>query len=101
MHETMLREATITSDKCLYKESLHEYLQEALGLPDYYGRNLSALADCLSETAEPMLVTFAINEQDLPAGMQAYVLRLAQVVAREALANENVSLIIEHPQKSN
>ena len=90
----MARQATITSDKCLYKEMLHEYLQEALGLPDYYGRNLSALADCLAEACEPCAITFAIDEDELPAGMQAYLFRMAQVCAREALANKNVKLTI-------
>ena len=91
----MVREAYITSDKCLYKEMLHEYLQESLGLPDYYGRNLSALADCLAEMGVACKITFAIVEDELPAGMQAYLLRLAQVCAREALANENVSLVVK------
>ena len=44
-----LREATITSDVCQSYDGLHDYLKEALGLPDYYGRNMSALADCLAE----------------------------------------------------
>lgn len=92
-----LREARITDDVCLYQTALHDHLQEALGLPDYYGRNLSALADCLAETADPMLVTIAVNPAALPAEMQAYVLKLAQMCAREALVNENVSLIVEHP----
>ena len=90
----MPRETVIKSDNCLYKEMLHEHLQETLGLPDYYGRNLSALADCLAEAGEPLHITFDIDGDSLPAGMQAYVLRLAQVCAREAIANENVSLTI-------
>ena len=91
-----LREARITSERCLDRASLHAYLRDALGFPGYYGANLSALADCLAETAAPMLVTFSIDEATLPTDMQAYVLRLVQVCAREALANPNVSLIVEH-----
>ena len=95
-----LRQACITSEICLYRENLHDYLRDSLGLPEYYGANLSALADCLAETAVPMLITFSIDEETLPTDMQAYVLRLVQVCAREALVNENVSLIVEHHRKT-
>ena len=33
----------------LIKEKGHDYLMEALNLPDYYGKNLDALYDCLTE----------------------------------------------------
>ena len=31
------------------KTAAHRYLKEALGLPEYYGCNLDALYDCLTE----------------------------------------------------
>lgn len=34
------------------KTQAHEYLMEALALPDYYGKNLDALYDCLTELGE-------------------------------------------------
>lgn len=36
-------------DGKLIKEQGHDYLMEALDLPDYYGKNLDALYDCLTE----------------------------------------------------
>lgn len=36
-------------DGNLIKERGHDYLMEALELPDYYGKNLDALYDCLTE----------------------------------------------------
>ena len=36
-------------DGKLIKEEGHDYLMEALHLPDYYGKNLDALYDCLCE----------------------------------------------------
>ena len=36
-------------DGKLIKKDGHEYLMEALNLPDYYGKNLDALYDCLTE----------------------------------------------------
>ena len=36
-------------DGNLIKEQGHDYLMEALSLPEYYGKNLDALYDCLTE----------------------------------------------------
>ena len=36
-------------DGKLIKKQGHDYLKEALNLPDYYGKNLDALYDCLTE----------------------------------------------------
>ena len=36
-------------DGNLIKENGHDYLMEVLNFPDYYGKNLDALYDCLCE----------------------------------------------------
>ncbi len=92
-----MREARIIGPRCTSQETLHEFIAKKLGFPDYYGANLSALADCLSEMGEPASITVAIGEHDVEPGMQAYLLRFVQVCAREALANENLTFTIEHP----
>lgn len=41
------------------KEDSHEYLIKKLDLPDYYGRNLDALYDCLTDIGvETQIVLF-------------------------------------------
>jgi len=91
-----MKEVRIIGARCMSQETLHAFIAKKLGFPDYYGGNLAALADCLSELGEPTRITFAIGENDIEPGMQAYLLRFVQVCAREALANENLSLVIEH-----
>ena len=91
-----VREARIIGARCMSQEGLHAFVAKKLGFPDYYGANLAALADCLSEMGEPARITFAINEYEIEPGMQAYLMRFVQVCAREALVNENLTLVIEH-----
>ena len=80
---TDLKEVRIIGPRCTSQEALHEFVAKKLGF--------------LSEMGEPVRITFAIGEHDIEPGMQAYLLRFVQVCAREALVNENVSLVIEHP----
>ena len=44
-----LKRYNMQLDGKLIKEEGHDYLMEALNLPDYYGKNLDALYDCLCE----------------------------------------------------
>lgn len=40
---------TIEIDGKLIKKEGHDYLKEVLDFPDYYGKNLDALYDCLTD----------------------------------------------------
>lgn len=48
------------------RTQLHEYLKDKLDFPDYYGRNLDALYDCLTEICEPTAIGlyFAYTDYD-------------------------------------
>ncbi|MCH5268592.1 MAG: barstar family protein [Lachnospiraceae bacterium] len=60
------------------KEYLHQYLKQQLNLPDYYGNNLDALHDCLTEKKSIRVIT--INHfEDLKAKLGNYADTLLQV----------------------
>ena len=42
-------EYTIDAERLNDREEAHDYLAEVFDFPDYYGKNLDALYDCLSE----------------------------------------------------
>ena len=48
-----MRKIILDIEKMRSLPMLHKYLHTALALPEYYGANLDALYDCLTEIAEP------------------------------------------------
>jgi ribonuclease inhibitor len=44
------------------RRQVHDYLMEVLPLPEYYGRNLDALYDCLTDLDETALVITHLEE---------------------------------------
>ena len=47
-----MKELSIVSSEFYTPEELQEYIKIGLDFPDYYGGNLSALYDCLTERAD-------------------------------------------------
>ncbi len=51
-----IREVVLNNHDFETKKDLLHYIGEALAFPEYYGANLDALADCLSEVEEPVRI---------------------------------------------
>ena len=62
-----MKSVILDAKKMLKKEKMHEYFAKKFDLPEYYGKNLDALFDCLCEINEPTLIKLK-NENTLDDG---------------------------------
>ncbi len=82
----------IILDATMLRERLpaHDYLKEALALPEYYGRNLDALYDCLTELGET-----EIQFVNLDAAGDSYFSRVLSVFQEAREENPRLHLFFE------
>ena len=66
---------------------VHDYLKEVLEFPEYYGKNLDALFDCLTDLAD---VEITITSPAEDGAIFQKVLRVFKAADRE---NENLKII--------
>lgn len=72
------------------REQVHAYLQEKLELPAYYGRNLDALHDCLTDIHEDTAI-----ELHLPEKMERFSMGLRSVFEDACEENAHLHLLKE------
>lgn len=72
--------------------SAHDYLKAQLDLPDYYGRNLDALYDLLTECGEPIQITLH-HVEDMEQQLGPYAGALTEVLRAAADSNPNLTFI--------
>lgn len=74
------------------KQAAHAHLKEVLGLPDYYGNNLDALYDCLTEAGDYTLVCLTGPEQ-VRENLGDYGDRLIATLRDAGAENPNLHLV--------
>ena len=75
----------------LDREMLHDVLAEELHLPEWYGRNLDALYDCLTDVREETMITLR-NRDALEEHLGSYGHRRMRLLEDVTLDNPNVWL---------
>ena len=74
------------------RRSAHKYLQEVLGFPAYYGKNLDALFDCLTDLGN---CTIVLRGKEQLAESGGYGARILQVLEDAAQVNPGLTLETE------
>lgn len=88
-----MREIILDGRLMTSRDAAHDLLFEALGLPAYYGRNLDALYDCLTEMGEPTQVV-VVHAKDMVEALGMYGTLLVRVLEDSAYGNENLRVMI-------
>ena len=77
-------------------DALHDFLADKLGFPDYYGRNLDALNDCLGDICEPTLLVIDADHElsdHLESEGPTFFDKACRVMRRAAQENEDLSVM--------
>ena len=76
------------------REALHQALSALLAFPAYYGKNLDALHDCLTDLSDPVHLT-VLHAQALEDALGAYCRSFHRVLSDSAQANKHFTLTWE------
>lgn len=73
------------------REEIQEYLADSFGFPDYYGMNLDALFDCLTDIHEYTCIGLFLPDASSP--VYGYLMRMAAVFRDAEEENDHLGVI--------
>ncbi len=88
----MKRQIYLDCRRLTKQSTAHEYLEEIMEFPGYYGRNLDALYDCLSEMSDCDIVLQYEQEACLEG---TYGERIIEILEEAAFENPGLKLSVE------
>lgn len=83
-----MEQITLDGNVLADASQVHDYLKKCLQFPKYYGKNLDALHDCLTDL-EQLEITITPPDED--GAIFQRIIRVFKSAARE---NESIKLII-------
>lgn len=91
----MEKRITLDGHEMTSKEKLHDYLKIQLELPDYYGRNLDALKDCLTTDFTPQTIEILFTDV-IEENLGRYGKSLLRVFQDAAAENDSLEITIKN-----
>ena len=83
-----MKQITLDGNILADASRMHDYLKEVLNFPEYYGKNLDALYDCLTDL-EHIEITI-----DAPENDSAIFQKVVRIFKAAANSNEDIKLNI-------
>lgn len=87
-----MKRLILDGEKIKDRQMLHDIFAEELELPDWYGKNLDALHDCLSEVQEETKILL-VNKGLLQDHLGQYARALEKML--QYTAKENTRVLLE------
>ena len=79
------------------KKDLHSYMKEVFEFPEYYGKNLDALYDCLCEVDEDKEIVF--TDRSLRSICEnEYAYKVLMVIGKAAMVNPHLHIQFRRSQ---
>ena len=88
-----MRQVTISGADFTSIEEVHDFLAGELDFPSYYGKNLSALYDVLTETDLETEITVDLTGMD-EGRLKESLRRMASVISDATGSNEAIQMVI-------
>lgn len=89
-----MKEITIDCRGFVPRSDLHRAFADALDFPDYYGNNLDALHDCLTDISEETRI-FLVNWADAEERLGSYARSAKRAILDAAIENQNLAIIFD------
>lgn len=87
-----MRNLVVDFNDATDKTSIHERIKTGLELPEYYGNNLDALHDCLSELTDCVIT---LKNIDVLYALDIIGIKILKVFEEAADTNETILIVIE------
>ena len=86
-----MKTVILDGNEIISMSDIHNIFAEELDFPDYYGRNLDALYDCLGDVTEEVEIVIE-NREELSEMLGISFDRLCNLLVDVSEENENISV---------